>query len=174
MRFTCPTRNLRFLALGVLAIGILASMTMLATPDTSQAQEDNPDEVKTPVAKERRNPIIHLATDCARSSCVVFGVALPFVVFGMVLLMIAKKLTLRNACFVIGGILIAGPVWGSLGSVVGTIGAFRVLAETEGAPDAKALADAPSLAFASICVGLAMCPVGITTIVFAAFRLKSP
>ena len=173
MRFSFTAGNLRSIShsivLGVLLTSILAAMTVLATPETVHAQDQ---DVKEQLPKEKRNPGTHLVTLLVRSIPLVFCVALPFVTFGVVLLMVAKRLTFRNICFVIGVVLIVGPIWGFFGNLVFQLGAFRQLGEMEGAPKAAELADWGSLALTSICVGLAMCPIGILTIVFAAFRLK--
>ena len=71
---------------------------------------------------------------------------------------------------IIGSILLAGPLFGVIGTVIGLIAAFRTLAEGDGSADPNELATNISMALMTTIYGAAFGLVGVALVCTALYR----
>lgn len=71
---------------------------------------------------------------------------------------------------IVGILLALGPIWGTVGTVIGMLTAFGQL-QPEAPVEAEALAKSISLALYTTVAGWVACPIGIVTIIVSAVKL---
>lgn len=69
------------------------------------------------------------------------------------------------ALIVLGSLLVLGPLWGLLGTIVGMIRSFETVAQQAGAAKAEQLASGISLSLWSTAAGLAIEPIGLAVLI---------
>ncbi len=71
---------------------------------------------------------------------------------------------------IVGIVLALGPVWGTVGTVIGMLTAFGHL-QPEAPATAETLANSISMALYTTIAGWVACPIGIATIIVSAIKL---
>jgi biopolymer transport protein ExbB len=72
-----------------------------------------------------------------------------------------NKMKKAITLLITGIILMLGPLWGLLGTIIGMIGAFNDIAEKTGGDKAEALSNDIGFALYTTFAGIIVCPIGI-------------